>query len=110
MSVIIAFSNGESWRTASRGWDELTELTRVVLAERGLQHLASELYPYGLSFGLFPGEVQVPLAAALLTAARQWWEADMAAGNDGDHRRQLVDLLEIETATTERAAESGFSF
>jgi hypothetical protein len=103
VSVIVGFSNGESWRTGSRGWGELTALTRVVLAERDLQHLASELYPYGLDFGLFPAEVQLPLAAAMLTAARKWWEADMAAGNDGDHRRQLVDLLEIETAAIQRA-------
>jgi hypothetical protein len=103
VSVIIGFSNGESWRTGSRGWDELIALTRVVLAERDLQHLASELYPYGLSFGLFPDEVQLPLAAAMLAAARKWREADMAAGNDGDHRRQLVDLLEIEAAAIERA-------
>ena len=77
VSVIVGFSNGESWRTGSRGWGELTALTRVVLAERDLQHLASELYPYGLSFGLFPAEVQLPLAAAMLTAARKWWEADV---------------------------------
>ncbi|MGH3201720.1 MAG: hypothetical protein ACRDOA_18745 [Streptosporangiaceae bacterium] len=99
MSVIIGFSNGESWRTGGRGWDELIALARVALAERGLQHLATELYPYGLSFDLFPDEVQLPLAAAMLTAARRWWEADLAAGNDGDHRRQLVDLLEIEAAS-----------
>jgi hypothetical protein len=103
VSVIIGFSNEESWRTGGRGWGELVELTRVVLAERGLQHLANELHPYGLSFDLFPDDVQVPLAAAMLTAARKWWEADIAAGNDGDHRRQLVDLLEIEAATVERA-------
>jgi hypothetical protein len=103
VSVIIGFSNEESWSIGSRGWDELVELTRVALAERDLQHLANELYPYGLSFDLFPDEVQLPLAAAMLTAARKWWEADMAAGNDGDHRRQLIDLLEIEAASIERA-------
>jgi hypothetical protein len=103
VSVIISFSNGESWRTASRGWDELIALTRVVLAERDLQHLVSELYPYGLSFDSFPDEVQLPLAAAMLAAARKWWEAEMAAGNDGDHCRQLVDLLEIEAAAIQRA-------
>jgi hypothetical protein len=103
VSVVIGFSSGESWRTGSRGWGELTALARVVLAERDLQHLAGELYPYGLSFGSFPAEVRLPLAAAMLAAARKWWEADVAAGNDGDHCRQLVDLLEIEAATIQRA-------
>ncbi|HLK78262.1 MAG TPA: hypothetical protein VKU77_32005 [Streptosporangiaceae bacterium] len=50
MSVIIGFSNEESWSTGGRGWGELVELTRVVLAERDLQHLASKLYPYGLNW------------------------------------------------------------
>jgi hypothetical protein len=78
------------------------ELARVALAERDLQHLANELYPYGLSFDLLPDEVQLPLAAAMLTAARRWWEADLATGNDGDHRRQVVDPLEVEAATIQR--------
>jgi hypothetical protein len=108
VSVIVGFSNGESWRVGGRGWDEFSELARKVLAEHGLGYLTGEIYPYGTSLDLDPDEIRLPLAGAMLIAARQWHNADLAAGNDGDHRRQLVDLLEIEVATVDRPAFVAF--
>jgi hypothetical protein len=102
VTVIVGFSSGENWRVSGSGWAEFSELTREVLAERGLGNLAAEICSYGMSFDQLLDEVRLPLAGAMLIASRRWHAADLAEGNDGDHLRQLVDLLEIEVVTAGR--------
>ncbi|WP_216898386.1 hypothetical protein [Nocardia alni] len=98
MSAVVVFSSGELWFANSLGWYSFVERARARLPD------AEGLDDYGVFFDMMSDEDRLPVARALLGAARELHQEAIADGEEGnaDHSHRLAELLEVELATTER--------
>jgi hypothetical protein len=101
VSGIVSFSDGGSWSVGRRGWNKLQERAVAKLIEAGHADLEREVYDYGVRFELDPENVRIPIAEALLAAAREVQvESGAAEGwnpeTQGPYFGDLVERLERE--------------
>jgi hypothetical protein len=103
MAAYVGFSDGGTARVSNYGWGFITERTCRKLTDAGLSKLCDQIYEYGVDLDLDPEEVRVPLARAMLDAAREL-ETELAPQHGWDVERQgplfgeLVARLEREVA------------